>query len=248
MSVTRSLTSHDCYDHYELKTYAKMFNCDGCKMKGFGERYICNLCGHELHKECRNPNPTMSHEYFPGSIFEFLNEPFTKMGGKNRKVFSKCCDACGKDICGFNYHCEIDNLDLHPCCRKLEKKLVIDGTIFDLVTKVSSKCGKCGKKKISRDEKFILGWSYISQCKKYHFHVYCITEMVHEAYMKHGDLALENIDLRELVRYNRNRSGGNTFFMMIKTFIKILLSALLGDPTMLASNVLVELFSRGMQQ
>ncbi|XP_022881232.1 uncharacterized protein LOC111398523 isoform X2 [Olea europaea var. sylvestris] len=239
---------HDCYKHYELKTYAKLFSCDGCKMKGSGERYVCNLCGQELHKECRHPTSEVSHENFGGSIFTFLDKPFTRLGKKDRRVFSKCCDACGKDICGFNYHCEEDNLDLHPCCRKLEKKLVIDGTIFDLETKVSSRCGKCGKKKISRDEKNVLGWSYVSQCKKYHFHVYCITEMVQEASMRHGNLALENMDLRELVRYNRNRGGRNTFLTKIKSFIKILLSVLLGDPTMLISNVAVELISLGIQQ
>ncbi|CAA3033180.1 Hypothetical predicted protein [Olea europaea subsp. europaea] len=245
MAITRSLT-HVCYDHYELKTYEKLFNCDGCKMKGFGERYTCNLCGHELHKECRHPKSEVSHENFGGSIFTFLDKPFTRSGKKNRREFSKCCDACGKDICGFNYHCEEDNLDLHPCCRKLEKKLVIDDTIFDLETKVSSKCGKCRKKKISSDEKNVQGWSYVSQCRKYHFHVYCITEMVHEAYMKHGDLALENMDLRDLVSYNRNIEGGNTFLTTIKSIIKILLSALLGDPTMLFSNFAVEMIWRGM--
>ncbi|CAI9784541.1 unnamed protein product [Fraxinus pennsylvanica] len=140
MSITRS-RNHDCYEHYELKKYKKFFNCDGCKMKGFGERYTCNPCGRELHKECRHPQPEVSHENFAGSVFIFRNEPFTKPNKKNGKDFSKCCDACGKDICGFNYHCEADNKDLHPCCRKLEKKLVIDGTIFNLETKVSSKCG-----------------------------------------------------------------------------------------------------------
>ncbi|CAI9784545.1 unnamed protein product [Fraxinus pennsylvanica] len=243
MSITKS-QNHDC--HYELKTYAKFFNCDGCKMKGFGERYTCNPCGRELHKECRQPESQVSLENFAGSVFTFHDKPFIRVDKKNRIEFSKCCDACGKDICGFNYHSEADNKDLHPCCRKFEKKIVIDGTIFDLETKVSSKCGKCGKRKISRDEKDVLGWSYVSPCKKYHFHVFCITEMVQEAYMKYGDLALENMDLRELVRNNRNRRNGNTFFTTIKSFVKILLSALLGDPTMLISNVVVELFSRAV--
>ncbi|CAI9784542.1 unnamed protein product [Fraxinus pennsylvanica] len=238
--------NHDCRKHYELKRYAKLFNCDGCKMTGFGERYTCNPCGRELHKECRHPKSEVSHENFAGSVFKFHNKPFTRLNKKNHKEFSKCCDACGKDICGFNYHCKADNKDLHPCCLKLKKKLEIDGTIFDLKTKVSSKCGKCGKREISRDEKNVLGWSYVSTCKKYHFHVYCITEMVQEAYMKYGDLALENMDLKQLVRNNRNRSGGSTFITTIKLFVKFLLSALLGDPTMMIPNVMVELISRSM--
>ncbi|CAI9784543.1 unnamed protein product [Fraxinus pennsylvanica] len=240
MLITKSLDYVCCEHDYELKMYKKLFNCDGCKMKGFGERYTCNPCGRELHKECRHPQPEVSHENLAGSVFIFRNEPFARPNKKNGKEFSKCCHACGKDICGFNYHCEADNKDLHPPCVNLKMKLEIDGTIFDLKTKVSSKCCKCGKQKISRDEKNVLGWSYVSPCKKYHFHVYCITEMVQEAYMKYGDLALENMVSRELVRNNRYRRGGTT----IKLFFKILLSALLGDPTMQISDVLVEPWQR----
>ncbi|CAA3014910.1 late blight resistance homolog R1A-3 [Olea europaea subsp. europaea] len=214
--LTTGSQIHDCYEHCELKTYAKLFRCDGCKMKGFGERYTCNLCGHVLHKECRFPIFNFSHENFGGSIFKFHYKPFTILGKKNRRVFSKCCDACGKDIRGFNYHCEEDDLDLHPCCRKLEKELVIYGKIFDLETKVSSKCGKCGKRKIYHYDSDPLGWSYVSQCKKYHFHVYCITKMVQESFMKPGDLALENMDLREFSNLVQNSPEGDEKF---ETFV-----------------------------
>ncbi|KAL0373224.1 UNVERIFIED_CONTAM: hypothetical protein Scaly_1004000 [Sesamum calycinum] len=241
--------THNCYEHYDLKTYQKLFTCDGCKTRGFGERYHCELCGHELHRECRFPHTTISHEFFGCSILTFRDEPFTRYGKNNRKEYSKCCDACGKDICGFSYHCAADNLDLHPTCRNLDRKLVINETVFDLLPAKgsSSKCIWCKKRKISDGKRDVPGWSYLSTCKKYHFHVYCMTEMVYEACMKNGErLGLEKVQLKQLIRH-RGSSRSSSVLETIKTFLKIILSALLGDPTLLISNVFVELVSHGLQ-
>ncbi|KAL0283337.1 UNVERIFIED_CONTAM: hypothetical protein Sangu_2896000 [Sesamum angustifolium] len=240
--------THNCYEHYDLKTYQKLFTCDGCKTKGFGERYQCALCGHKLHKECRFPHTTVSHEFFGCSTLTFRAEPFTINGKNNRKEYRKCCDACGKDICGFSYHCAADNLDLHPTCRNLDRKLVINDTVFDLfpAKRSSSKCIWCKKRKISAGTRDVPGWSYLSTCKKYHFHVYCMTEMVYEACMKNGEMGLEKFELKELVRH-RGSTRSSSILETIKTFLKIILSALLGDPTLLISNVFVELVSLGLQ-
>ncbi|KAI3453675.1 hypothetical protein Pfo_010338 [Paulownia fortunei] len=240
------ITREEYCEHYELRSYEKLFTCDGCKMKGFGQRYQCKLCGHELHRECRFPKPTISHEYFGCSTFTFRDEPFTRHCKNNRQEYSKCCDACGKDVCGFSYHCETDNLDLHPCCRNLDKKLIIDGTVFDLRAKVSSKCMWCKKREISDGKRDVPGWSYVSTCNKYHFHVYCMLEMVHEAWMKNGEMGLEKVELRNMVKSRRNRGSGSSF-ETIKSVLKIILAVLLGDPTVLISNVFVELVSRGLQ-
>lgn len=238
---------HNCYDHYELKDYNKLFSCDGCKMKGYGPRYHCTLCGHELHRECRYPKPTLQHEYFGASTFEFRHEACTKLGKYNRREFCKCCDACGKDICGFSYRCEENDKDLHPCCGNLEKKLLIDNTVFDLQSEVSSKCMRCKKKKITDGVRDVRGWSYVSTCNKYHFHVYCMSELVHDACMRYGEIGPENVELRQLARSSRGRRGpAEKMFQMIKSVVKIILAALLGDPTMLISNVVVELVSRGL--
>ncbi|KAL8053797.1 hypothetical protein ABFX02_05G097500 [Erythranthe guttata] len=242
--------THDCYEQYELKSYEKLFTCDGCKMKGFGQRYQCQLCGHELHKECRYPRTTTSHDYFPGSTFEFRDNPFTSFSYKNnRKEYSKICDACGKDICGFSYHCEADNLDLHPCCLNLKKDLTVDEAVFSLRAKVSSKCMWCRKRKISDGKRDVPGWSYVSACKKYHVHVYCMAEIVHAACVENGEMGLEKVDMRKLARVSGNRGSrsGGAVFGTVKSILKIILSALLGDPTMLISNVFVELVSRGFQ-
>lgn len=240
--------THDCYEHYELRSYEKLFTCDGCKMRGFGQRYLCVLCGHELHKECRFPRTTISHEHFPGSVFTFCDEPFTTFDKKNRKEYSKLCDACGKEICGYSYHCEADRLDLHPCCRNLEKTLVFDDTVFGLRAKVSSKCMWCKKRKISDGERDVPGWSYVSTCGKYHVHVYCMVQIVLEGCIANGEMGLEKVEMRKLVRSRGSRgSGSRNVFETIKSILKIILAALLGDPTLLISNVLVELVSRGLQ-
>ncbi|XP_022864697.1 uncharacterized protein LOC111384625 isoform X2 [Olea europaea var. sylvestris] len=234
--------SHDCYKHYKLKRYKKFYKCDGCKMKGFGERYQCSRCGDCLHRECRYPRSTITHENFPGSTFRFSSKPCTKLDKNHRRQFSKCCNACGKDICGFSYHCEEDKLDLHPYCRKLEDKIVFKHTIFGLVTESSSKCVKCGKRKIENSD--VQDWSYVSQCKTYRLHVYCMTDMIQEAY---EDLTLKKSDSRELVRYNEKGKGKNTFVTCAKWVIKILFSTLLGDITLLISNSIVEFLFLSLQ-
>ncbi|KAI3453677.1 hypothetical protein Pfo_010340 [Paulownia fortunei] len=239
---------NDCYKHYKLGSSGKLFTCHGCRMGGLGERYQCEPCGKELHKECRFPTRTTSHDYFGCSTFTFLVKPITRLDKNNRKEYSKCCDACGKDICGFSYHCETDNLDLHPCCLNLEKKLVIKDTVFDLRAKVSSKCIWCENRKISDEKRNVPGWSYVSTCNKYHFHVYCMTEMIHEACIKNGEKGLEKVELRNLVKPSGNiGSGASIMFLTIKPFLKVIMSALLGDPTLMISHVFVELVSLGLQ-
>ncbi|KAK6117090.1 hypothetical protein DH2020_049135 [Rehmannia glutinosa] len=246
MSIIKR-THHNCDEHYELTSIQKLFTCYGCKMKGFGQRYQCKFCGQNLHSECRFPKNIISHEFFGGSIFTFRDEPFTRRDRNNRKEYSKCCDACGKDVCGFSYHCETDNLDLHPCCRNLDRKLLIDDTVFDLRPKVSSRCKSCKRRKISDGDRDVPGWAYVSTCDKYNFHVFCMLEMVHEAWMKNGEMGLEKVELRQLVKFSGNKgSGRGAVFETMKSVLKIILAALLGDPTALISSAFVELVSRSL--
>ncbi|XP_022864698.1 uncharacterized protein LOC111384625 isoform X3 [Olea europaea var. sylvestris] len=185
----------------------------------------------------------LSHDcYKHYKLKRFSSKPCTKLDKNHRRQFSKCCNACGKDICGFSYHCEEDKLDLHPYCRKLEDKIVFKHTIFGLVTESSSKCVKCGKRKIENSD--VQDWSYVSQCKTYRLHVYCMTDMIQEAY---EDLTLKKSDSRELVRYNEKGKGKNTFVTCAKWVIKILFSTLLGDITLLISNSIVEFLFLSLQ-
>lgn len=243
------VSSHDCLDHCEPRIFDQLFKCQGCKMDGFGQGHQCNLCHDTLHNECRYPKATTTHEFFGGSTLTFLDKPFIKRSNC-KAYYRKICDACGKDISGFSYHCEEDNLDVHPCCLNLQKMVRINGdTVFNLKAKVVSKCMWCKKKKISDDKKRgVLGWSYISECNKHHIHVYCMTEMMRDAFIMNGDKGLDKVDLRTVAKRGRNGATSTSkTFEMIKSLIKVILSALLGDPTLLISSVLVELISRGLQ-
>lgn len=109
--------SHPMHE-LELEEYHKPYYCDGCKETGFGPRYRCEECNFDLHKACMvahdAPN---SHEFFPGSTFEFLRNP-------PESCHEECrikCDACTRTINGFMFHYDKPELHLHPCCLNLKK-------------------------------------------------------------------------------------------------------------------------------
>ncbi|KAF3781782.1 hypothetical protein EJ110_NYTH35932 [Nymphaea thermarum] len=72
------------------------------------------------------------------------------------------CNACGKDVLSFVYHCRLCGFDLHPCCYNLPHMLDDDDVKLYLHKKVSSACHQCGRKGPS--------WSYRSACKKHLLH------------------------------------------------------------------------------
>ncbi|XP_059628139.1 uncharacterized protein LOC132270931 isoform X2 [Cornus florida] len=230
---TKNQTSHK--HELELKSYEKRFTCNGCKQEGLGPRYRCKHCDYELHKECRNPKLEISHEFLKGHTLEFLDQ-----------LPSKCsttrCIACGSNICGSLYHNKAKELYLHPCCSNLKSKLCIDGAIFKLRNEVVSKCMWCKKKEPRRHKTDIRGWSYISDCKEYQIHVYCVTEMVHEAWKK------EKIDLQLLPNSKKNQGklGFKTIRKIVEILLKSVVGVLFGDPLMIIASVVpsvVELIS-----
>ncbi|XP_059628144.1 uncharacterized protein LOC132270936 isoform X2 [Cornus florida] len=252
MSTTKEKQISHEHD-LELKNYNKPFICSGCKELGFGPRFRCESCDYELHRECKEcwiSKSQISLEFFEGCTFKFFDQ-----------LANKICDACGKDICGFAYHSEAkdkSSLDLHPCCSKLESKLCIDGYDFELHYEVLSKCKWCNKKYLqgSKTATNISGWSYISARKRCHFHVYCVTEMVREAwrqgFIDHIDsVALKKLDTQLAVNWNRNsnrndgrRESDHQFSRhTTKMFLKAIVGVLLGDPTMLLASFLVDMFT-----
>ncbi|GFY82184.1 hypothetical protein Acr_02g0004240 [Actinidia rufa] len=201
--IYRELSELGRHEHeFKLESYNKRFTCAGCKKQGFGSRYKCEHCSYELHPECKCRKPTVTHDFFPGSVFEFLEQPHI-LGSCGR-----ICDACGKDIHGFVYHCRANDWDLHPCCSKLEKELRIDDTDFILCDKVTSKCMWCKNKKLCGTTSHVPGWSYVSGCGKYHFHVCCVAKMEHKAW--------------HWVEVDESGSGSGT----VKIFLKIIVAIL----------------------
>ena len=233
----------------KLKNHQKPYNCDGCKEQGFGSRYRCELCNYDLHTDCAFAHSTTSHEFFKSCTFKFLPQRPGKCSNSQCKKCMRYCDACGKPIHGFVYHCKSKGWDLHPCCRNLANELEIDGVQFRLCGKVSSKCIWCKQRNPVGTVNGIRGWSYVSKCEKnYRFHVYCATEMVNQVWKNGGNkssderLSIETVKLPLPVSLNRSGgSGGNSFMRIVKVFLKTIAGILLGDPTITLTSIFVEL-------
>ncbi|XP_054789569.1 protein VACUOLELESS GAMETOPHYTES-like [Prosopis cineraria] len=178
--------NHPCHLQHPiiLKSEGAPFQCSGCKELGFGPRYQCHEtdCPFVLHYHCATVRPTdrpRIHLFMGNRRFDFLWEP---PGGPNRRY----CDACGQDVRGFLYQDQYSkhNFDLHPCCMNL-KRTISDpnGTVeLNLKDKVPSKCVKCKRKGLNnvQSKEAFRGWSYVSSCGNYCYHVYCVKTLILE--------------------------------------------------------------------
>lgn len=163
---------HPSHPHtLHLRLDATPYACDGCKELGLHARYTCEQCDFHLHKECvRAANdPQITHAFFHECVFSFLEKPQSP---------ERICDACGRDIKGYNYHCSDKGLDLHPCCAKLPFEMVQGEVKLKLRQQVSSRCYKCRRNKYRNEKNG--GWSYVSAKGDVHLHIACVTEMLLE--------------------------------------------------------------------
>lgn len=252
------LRNHPCHPKHELEpeNYEQPYTCHGCKQKGFGPRYQCKECDIGFHQACTYTGTKfVYHDFFPGSEFMFLRKP-------PKPCHPECiirCDACRNTIKGFVFHCEDDDLDLHPCCWNLKRSYEIEDVKFKLNKKVKGKCMWCNRKSLKdggRDN----GWSYMSKCGKYHVHVACVTEMALEAWYNNNSsggggsssssggggqesLALK-MKLKEVQAVGGYGGGGfekNKFWRILKFIIKTVVSIVIGDPTMILASFFIEL-------
>ncbi|KAK2666006.1 hypothetical protein Ddye_004580 [Dipteronia dyeriana] len=229
----------------ELIQSIKPFKCDGCKEMGVLKSYRCDDCDFDLHKYCMFNKQIAHHEFYDNCIFNFFDRP------PGRKSSKRCCIACGKPVKGFVYHCEEKGLDLHPCCRNLPRKLEVDKVEFDLCDDgvLDKECLLCEKKKLEGSVSGVRGWSYVSKCEEYRFHVSCATKMVVEEFKKDQNMRLlednNNDDddddssglavalKNRMVRIEgdrRRRSGKKKYIRIAKIFFKAFVCILLGDP------------------
>nr|XP_023895381.1 heat shock 70 kDa protein 18-like isoform X1 [Quercus suber] len=229
-----------CPENHELKLdnnpSSKRYICNGCKEYGSnGMRYRCEDCNYTLHKDCMFSKPIATHKIFKDVIFKFYEKPPpSKLYGERTKRY---CNACGKLVKGFIYHCPEKDLDLHPCCLNLEKELQIGHVKFHL-RETKSKCKFCYQIDLSK----IKVWSYVSECGEYNFHVSCITKIIVEE-LENGTtniLASKNLELPIQRRLTKNGGMGKMCVKILKIFLKTIISALLGDPTIFIS-LLVDL-------
>ncbi|KAF8402895.1 hypothetical protein HHK36_010987 [Tetracentron sinense] len=214
------------------------YKCNGCKEPGFGPTYLCEHrdCNFNLHVPCARASGSTVHSFYEDCEFIF----YTQAPGGSRRH----CDACTKDIKGFVYHCEEKGYDLHPSCAYLPLALESSEVKLDLTMKIKSKCGRCRSRKLREK---VTGWSYMSTCRKYEYHVSCVKDMIVENwkrghYFVHlsagfdtSSLALESVDpILKVTLQSGGRSSGwsiRKYRKIAKMVLKFIISALLGDPT-----------------
>lgn len=249
MTIYGELINHPSHPEHklELKYEERPYRCDGCHQIGFGTRYRCDepfaCCNFHLHKECATPKDTITHPFFPGDVFHFLEKP----DGPNPH-----CNACAQDIIGYNYHCFDRELDLHPCCAELPGEYSVEGGELKLrlKKKTSSKCYKCRTKDKEHGRK---SWSYVSSGKECHLHIACVKEMVLDNWEKEclparfGDrkegmdvsdekaLARREPKLDIVIDKMKSRSGGKytKYMKIVKIALTFIMAAVVGDPTAL---------------
>ncbi|KAI3947476.1 hypothetical protein MKW92_017396 [Papaver armeniacum] len=216
------------------------YTCDGCNQTGLGLSFSCEKCNYDLHQDCFSASSSMCHQFYKNSNFKFYDVPVDKL--------ERFCDACGGDIKGFSYHCDQSGdsgLDLHPCCSKLPIQIEAEGVKLYLQKKLTSNCSWCGKKVL---EKKFTGWSYVSTCGDFQFHVNCVMEsLVKNCERSHfncvnspriefgGSSTLERTIVgnteRRMVTRTRMQDGFKKFWRIAKLVMGMIVSAILGDPT-----------------
>ncbi|KAG5237587.1 protein binding protein [Salix suchowensis] len=244
MGLTK-ITHSSHSGHFLLLKYPQEpYKCEGCKELGFGPCYECEHedCNFYLHEECANATPSAFHSFLKCSLKFHSRAPQGAPQGGER-----FCDACGQDVLGFVYQCKHKNPhDYHPSCLKLKRTLTAeDGTRLHLKEKPPSKCLNCGSSKTSNG---IKGWSYVSSCGQYCYHVACVKGMILEKwkkgyFLKDGKvnkasyyLALESsIPNKEVALPSGSSTSSKTkqIWKIAKTAVMLIVSALFGDPTAL---------------
>ncbi|OAY46089.1 uncharacterized protein LOC110619067 [Manihot esculenta] len=231
---------HPTHPLHQLKLESSPvpYICDGCKELGFGICYQCQICNFHLHKECGVASSSFYHRFFKGCEFKFYEE--------SPRLGARVCDGCWRDIGGFVYQCSHERAnDLHPPCAKLPATLAGEGMKLVLKENVKSKCLKCKSRRNS--SKGSRGWCYVSDCGKFCFHVACVKEMVYEAwemgYFDRQETEPDpNVDgsvVRSLVPSGLSSSTEMVqprpgkamhYWKMVASVLKLILSAIFGDP------------------
>ncbi|QCD89537.1 uncharacterized protein LOC114166311 [Vigna unguiculata] len=169
-------TMRGCPSHGESmqpKAAGAAYKCSGCKEMGFGSSYECENddCNYILHEDCANAVSNAVHRFLPESKFEFLEKP---------PGYPRYCDACGKDVVGFVYHCSHTGHDLHPRCLNLKDRISDEEGLVTLELckmMVPSKCVKCNHRRV---EEGVKTWSYVSSEGELCYHVRCVKKLILE--------------------------------------------------------------------
>ncbi|XVF67095.1 hypothetical protein PTKIN_Ptkin10aG0093000 [Pterospermum kingtungense] len=235
---------HPIHPQHKLKLeYTEIpFICDGCTEAGIGLKYSCQQCEFDLHKACAMamPSSIITHPFYKKCEFQFHYKP----PGAQMRI----CDGCRNDVQGFVYHCKRCGFDLHPCCANLPQVLDDGEHNLYLCLKLSSSCHHCGGQG--------RGWSYRSQCKSYNLHVSCVKELLAESWQAMY-LAADKNKVREMqtripslkgttLKTRHGGRGGKVkkCSQMAAGAVRLIVSAILGDPTAIIAAVVAGFMSK----
>ncbi|XP_028765450.1 uncharacterized protein LOC114723428 [Neltuma alba] len=159
------------------------FNCSGCKEQGFGPRYECAKkncrAKYILHKECFEAHPKdrfRTHPVMGDRGFKFLWT--APVGPNNRRL----CHACVGNVHGFLYRARSNAswLYLHPSCMNLGSTISHPYKKMELNLRneapSNSQCVNCKRQDLNVGG----GWSYVSSCGNYWYHVDCLKKLILE--------------------------------------------------------------------
>ncbi|KAJ6403273.1 hypothetical protein OIU84_015230 [Salix udensis] len=247
MKISEKEISHPIHPHHKLKLeYTEIpFTCDGCKEAGIGLKYSCHqeYCDSDqfdLHKVCAVATPIINISFYRKCIFEFHHHP----PGEEKRI----CDACRNEVLGFVYHCKRCGFDLHPCCANLPQVLDDGEHNLYLCHKLAGACHRCGGKGP--------GWSYRSRCETYNLHLSCVKELLVESweamYLKVDKNKVREIQTRipsleaALAKNHGGIRGGKIrrCCKMAGGAIRLIVSAILGDPTSIIAAVVEGFISK----
>ncbi|MBA0871679.1 hypothetical protein Goshw_028891 [Gossypium schwendimanii] len=244
------LEIHDKDGHPEHKLKLERsevpFICGGCKELGFGLRYQCpNMnCNYILHDECGfglQYGRPQTQKFFKKCDFQFHRQ--------NPLLKTRTCDICALDIQGFLYQCSHGDIDLHPHCANLSLTIALPDSneVVELRENTKSRCLKCQRKERAGE---VQGLSYVSSDGKLCYHVACLKEACLDNWKRgyfqldvlaneeNKILALQNLAPNQVVRPSEGQSSNAMKgIKLLITFLKLVVSAILGEPFTLVSTL-----------
>ncbi|VAI19112.1 unnamed protein product [Triticum turgidum subsp. durum] len=166
-----------------------LFLCMGCKEYGAGKRFMCQICGFQLHEFCALAPPSLhDHPFHPKHQHLLFFEKPGNGDEPSSGGFLRCkCDICGKPVKGFSYRCACCSFDVHPCCAAMTRRMELPAHAHPLLlapdsgagagVATSFVCQVCRRRRSGR----------VYQCMPcgYYLHAKCAKDMVNGLY-EHG--------------------------------------------------------------
>ncbi|EMS66299.1 hypothetical protein TRIUR3_07972 [Triticum urartu] len=167
--------------------------------------------------------------------------------------------ALAPDVLGRVYHCFDRDLDLHPSCARLPRRVDLDGLAFELCREhvPSRSCVLCTGKGRRCRRKFL---SYRSEWdgEAVYLHVACVKEMAYESLKSgHGShdgggktvvQANKAPSLKVALALKKAQSSTRRFKRFLKIvgfFARVVIGVIFGDPTAMIAAVVEVVFSGG---